>query len=138
VPVMAIGSQTHANLNWPSPELEDAALTDIAKLGLPIHITELDVNASAAGQRSQSADVSQNAQAEGGGVVDAANQRLADQYRNLFRVFLKHRKSIKLVTFWGVTDQDSWRSSGSPLLFDREGKPKKCFDTVVQAGSETR
>ena len=135
VPVMAIGSQTHANLNWPSPELEDAALTDIAKLGLPIHITELDVNAAQAGQRNQSADVSQNAQAGGGGVVDAANQKLADQYSNLFRVFLKHRKNIKLVTFWGVTDRDSWRRFGSPLLFDQDGKPKKAFQAVMQTAS---
>ena len=51
---MAIGSQTHANLSWPSVELEDAALTDIAKLGLPIHITELDVNGSQRGQQNQS------------------------------------------------------------------------------------
>lgn len=136
VPVMAIGSQTHANLTWPSPELEDAALTDIAKLGLPIHITELDVNASQRGQRSQSADVSENAQAGGGGVVDAANQKLADQYCSLFRVFLKHRKDIQLVTFWGVTDRDSWRSSGNPLLFDRQGKPKKSFQAVIQTASE--
>src|ERR1039458_3323338 len=65
VPVMAIGSQTHANLSWPSPELDDAALTDIARLGLPIHITELDVNASRWGQRTQSADINQNNQAAG-------------------------------------------------------------------------
>ena len=136
VPVMAIGSQTHANLTWPSPELEDAALTDIAKLGLPIHITELDVNASQRGQRSQSADVSENAQAGGGGVVDAANQKLADQYANLFRLFLKHRQDIRLVTFWGVTDRDSWRSFGNPLLFDREGKPKKAFQAVVATASQ--
>jgi endo-1,4-beta-xylanase len=75
VPVMAIGSQTHANLIWPSSTLEDAALTDIARLGLPIHITELDVNSAQRGQRNQSADVSQNAQA-GGGTVEDANQKL--------------------------------------------------------------
>jgi len=132
VPVMAIGSQTHANLTWPSAELEDAALTDIEQLGLPIHITELDVNASQAGQRSQSADVSQNVPAGGGGVADLANQKLAGQYGSLFRVFLKHRKNIKLVTFWGVTDRDSWRSFGKPLLFDGEGKPKECFQAVIR------
>ena len=139
VPVMAIGFQTHANLSWPSPELEDAALTDIARLGLPIHITELDINASRAGQRIQSADISQNNQATGTtnqSPVEAAQQRLTQQYSNLFGVFLKHRNSIKLVTFWGVTDADSWRRNGSPLLFDGNWQPKPAFDAVIKAAGK--
>jgi endo-1,4-beta-xylanase len=138
VPISGLGSQTHANLTWPSAELLDTALTAFSELGISISITELDVNASQGGQRSRSAEVSQNAQASGGGMVDAANQKLADQYGSLFRVFLKHRKNIKLVTFWGVTDRDSWRSFGNPLLFDREGKPKKCFETVIQTALEAQ
>ncbi len=137
VPVMAIGSQTHANLIWPSEKLEDEALTDIAKLGLPIHVTEMDVDGSQRGQRNQSADVAQNAQAGGGGVVDSADQKLADQYASLFRVFMKHRKDIKLVTLWGVTDKDSWRRFGNPLLFDGEWHPKAAFDSVVKEAKNT-
>lgn len=131
VPVMAIGSQTHANLTWPSAELEDAALTDIARLGLPIHITELDVDASTSGQENQSADVSLNGASANGEVVASANEKLAQQYSDLFRVFVKHQKEIKLVTFWGVTDRDSWRRYGAPLLFDAQGKPKDSFQAVI-------
>lgn len=130
-PISGLGSQTHANLTWPSAELLDTALTEFAKLGLPISITELDVNASERGQRSRSAEVSQNAQAGGGGVVDQASQKLASQYGSLFRVFVKHSKEIKLVTFWGVTDRDSWRRYGNPLLFDGEWRPKPAFDAVI-------
>lgn len=137
-PISGLGSQTHANLTSPSAELLDTALTEFAELGIPISITELDVDASQGGQRRRSAEVSQNAQAGGGGIVENANQKLADQYGSLFRVFLKHRKNIKLVTFWGVTDRDSWRSFGNPLLFDREGKSKKCFVTVIQTALENR
>jgi endo-1,4-beta-xylanase len=132
IPVMAIGSQTHANLVWPSTKLEDEALTDIASLGLPIHITELDVNASAAGQRNQSADVAQNSQAGAGGTVSSAEQKGAEQYASLFRIFLKHKKDIKLVTFWGLTDRDSWRGvNAKALLFDGNWQPKPAFESVI-------
>jgi endo-1,4-beta-xylanase len=134
VPVMAIGSQTHANLSWPSPQLEDAALTDIAKLGLPIHITELDVNGAQSGQRNQSADIAQNAQATGGNQLpnEAVQEELTRQYRDLFAVFHQHRQEIKLVTFWGLTDTDSWRRNGKPLLFDGSWQPKPAFYAVIQ------
>ncbi len=132
VPVMVIGSQTHANLSWPSAELEDAALTDIAKLGLPIHITELDVNGAQGGQRNQSADVAQNSQAAGGKLAESADEKLSKQYASLFAAFHKHRSEIKLVTFWGVTDADSWRRNGKPLLFDGNWQPKPAFSAVIE------
>ena len=131
VPITGLGSQTHANLNWPTAELLDTALTAFAELGIPISITELDVNASQRGQRTQSADVAKNADSGGGTVVDAANQKLAEQYGNLFRVFMKHRKEIKLVTFWGLTDRDSWRPFGTPLLFDGQWQPKPAMAAVI-------
>ncbi len=133
VPVMAIGSQTHANLIWPEPDLEDNFLTEVSHLGLPIHITELDVNGSQAGQRSQDADILQNAQATGGGLpAVSVQEKLAQQYENLFRIFLKHRDAVKLVTFWGLTDTDSWRGNGHPLLFDGDWQPKLAFHAVIK------
>lgn len=131
VPISGLGSQTHANLTWPSAALLDTALTAFAQLGIPLSITELDVNAAQSGQRSQSAEVAQNAQGDRGGVADDANQKLADQYASLFRVFVKHRQNIELVTFWGLTDRDSWRRFGKPLLFDGEWRPKPAFYAVI-------
>ena len=54
VPVMAIGSQTHVSVSSPSFEQEDQALTELETLGLPIHITEFDVNSAQGGQRNTS------------------------------------------------------------------------------------
>jgi len=43
------------------------------------------------------------------------------------------------VTFWGVTDRDSWLNNwpvpgrtSYPLLFDRNGKPKPAFEAVIE------
>ncbi len=135
VPVMAIGSQTHVSVSSPSFEAEDQALTELETLGLPIHITELDVNSAQGGQRNTGADVANNAAITQGGLVDDANRRLADAYAGLFRAFVKHDKSVKVVTFWGVNDGVSWRAQGRPLLFDANDQPKPAFEAVIRAAT---
>ena len=135
VPVMAIGSQTHVSVSSPSFEAEDQALTDLETLGLPIHITELDVNSAQGGQRTTGADTANNAATTRGGLVDEANRRLADAYAGLFRAFVKHDKSVKVVTFWGANDAVSWRRQGRPLLFDGDDRPKPAFDAVIRAAT---
>jgi endo-1,4-beta-xylanase len=135
VPVMAIGSQTHVNVSSASFEAEDATLTELETLGLPIHITELDVNSSQGGQRDNGADVANNAATTQGGLVNDADRRLAEAYTGLFRAFIKHEKSVKVVTFWGVNDALSWRSRGRPLLFDGKDQPKPAFDAVIHVAA---
>lgn len=129
VPVHAIGSQAHLNVSA-TFETMDQALTEMATLGLPIHITELDVNSAAGGQRGFGADIASNAATTEGGLVGDADKKLADAYAGIFRAFLKHRDSVKMVTFWGVNDAVSWRRQGRPLLFDGDNKPKLAFDAV--------
>ncbi len=131
VPVMAIGSQTHVSVSSPSFEQEDQALTELETLGLPIHITEFDVNGAQGGQRNTGADVAANATTTQGGLVSNADKRLADAYAGLFRAFVKHRKYVKVVTFWGVNDGVSWRAQGRPLLFDANDQPKPAFYSVM-------
>jgi endo-1,4-beta-xylanase len=139
VPVTSIGLQGHGNLSFPTVEQEDATIAAFTNLKLQVMITELDIDCSRGGQQNTSADVAANAQARGegntpdGGLSDALQQQLAKRYSDLFGVFVKYKKSIKLVTFWGVTDADSWRTRGNPLLFDRKGQPKPAFDAVIKA-----
>lgn len=135
VPVMAIGTQTHVSVSSPTFEGLDEELTELETLGLPIHVTELDVNSAQSGQRATSADVAANAAATQGGLVDEANQRLVTQYGNLFHAFVKHRNSVKMVTFWGVNDAVSWRANGKPLLFDGNDQPKPAFAAVIAEAS---
>ena len=71
----------------------------------------------------------------------SVQKELAKRYADLFAVFLKHKDVVSRVTFWGVTDGDSWLNGrrgrmNHPLLFDRERKPKPAFDAVIKAASQ--
>ena len=136
VPVHAIGSQAHVNVST-TFETMAQALTEIESLGLPIHITELDVNSAAGGQRGFGADIANNTTSTEGGLVSDADKKLADAYAGIFRAFLEHRDSVKMVTFWGVNDAVSWRRQGRPLLFDGDNKPKLAFDAVIAEAKKT-
>ncbi len=135
VPVMAIGSQAHLNVAVTFDTM-DQSLAEIATLGLPIHITELDINGAMGGQRGTGADIAGNAAATEGGLVTEADKKLTDAYVGVFRAFLKHRDTLQLVTFWGPNDANSWRSRGRPLLFDGDSKPKPAFDAVIKLATE--
>jgi endo-1,4-beta-xylanase len=138
VPVHAIGTQTHVSASAPTFEEMDRTISEIAALGLPVHVTELDVNSAERGQRNTGADITQNAHTTQGGLIEAADRRAAEQWANLFRVFLKHKDSVKVVTLWGVNDAVSWRANGKPLLFDGEDKPKPAFDAVLRVAEEAK
>jgi endo-1,4-beta-xylanase len=130
VPVHAIGSQAHLNVSI-TFETMDQTLAEIATLGLPIHITELDVNTAAGGQRGFGAEITNNTATTQGGLISDADRKLTDAYAGIFRAFLKHRDSVKMVTFWGANDANSWRAQGKPLLFDGNNQPKPAFDGVM-------
>ena len=136
VPVHAIGSQAHLNISI-SFDTMDQTLTEIAALGLPVHITELDVNSAAGGQRGFGADIANNAATTQGGLVSDAEKKLTDAYAGIFRAFLKHGDSVKMVTFWGANDATSWRANGKPLLFDGNSQPKPAFDAVIAEAKKT-
>ncbi len=131
-PIHAIGSQAHCNVST-TFETMDLALTEMKTLGLPIHITELDVNSASAGQRGTGADIGSNGSATRGGLVSDSDNRLTQAYAGIFRAFIKHKDVIDVVTFWGVNDAVSWRSQGSPLLFDGNNNPKPAFEAIIKS-----
>lgn len=144
VPITAIGLQEHNGLDWPSVERIDAAIRDFAALGIKVNVTELDVSVlpwvkpgSEAANRAAS-DPALNPYVAG--LPDEVQQKLARRYAELFKVYLKHRDVIDRVNFWNVTDADSWLNdfpapgrTDYPLLFDRAGRPKPAFYSVIEA-----
>ena len=141
IPVNCVGLQDHVKLDWPTPVQLDETISAFAKLGVKVMITELDVDVVPKTQRNRTADVALNARAMDGadafanGLPEAKQQELAKRYAELFHVFVKHRADITRITFWGVTDGDSWLNGPGrvnyPLLFDRSGRPKPAFQAVL-------
>jgi len=134
IPVHAIGTQTHINVST-TFETMDETFKDLASIGLPVHITELDMNVARRGQRNTNADIANSAARTQGGVVDEAEQRQAKAYADLFRAIMKHKDSISMVVFWGVNDAVSWLRRARPLLFDGDNQPKPAFDAVIRVAT---
>jgi len=145
IQIAAVGNQAHYKLESPKLEQTDTVITELSKLGVKVNITELDINVLPAPGQFSGAEVSQLFEPAKGldpypnGLPDEIQQKLAKRYADLFSLFLKHRSSITRVTFWGVTDGDSWLNyfpvrgrTNYPLLFDRKGKPKPAYDAVIR------
>jgi endo-1,4-beta-xylanase len=146
VPITSVGLQGHDSLTWPSVEQQDATIAAFGKLGVKVVISELDIDVLPPANNQETADITTNIKADAtlnpyvDGLPDSVQQALAQRYAELFAIFLNHREVIRRVTFWGVTDGDSWRNdwpvkgrTSYPLLFDRNGQPKPAFDAVLRA-----
>ena len=126
VPIDGIGMQGHYNIYGPKEEEIDAAITLYKQVVKHIHVTELDVRANE--EMGGQLRFSQ----EGMTVTDSLKQHLADQYARIFRVLRKHKDVIDNVTFWNLSDRDSWLGARNyPLPFDSEYKPKMAYDYIM-------
>jgi len=146
VPINAVGSQGHDNLIFPTVEQQEATITEFAALGIKVNITELDVSVLPDPEGFSGAEVTLNYEAKErlnpykNALPAEIQKKLADRYAELFAVYLKHHQDIARITFWNVTDEESWLNNfpvrgrtNYPLLFDRQGKPKLAFDAVIES-----
>ena len=146
VPISCVGIQDHDSLMWPTAAQEDAAIKAFSALGVKVAISELDVDVLPPAMGAQTADVSVNIAGNAKlnpwphGLPDTVQQQLASRYAELFRVYVANKASISRVTFWGVSDGDSWKNdwpvrgrTDYPLLFGRDGETKPAFAAVVEA-----
>ena len=149
IPIAGVGLQGHDHMDWPAADQEDATISAFASLGVKVAISELDIDVLPSASGQHTADVSLRIEQNTAlnpyvnGLPNSIQQQLAKRYADLFRVFLKHRDTVERVTFWGVTDEDSWLNdwpvkgrTSYPLLFERNGQPKPAYDAVLRVASE--
>lgn len=108
VPIHGVGIQGHWKVNDTRISDIEESIRMYAELGLEIQITELDV-----------------------GMTGFTEEEQAERYRELFQLFKKYTGVITSVTFWGTTDNTSWRKDESPLLFNANQEPKPAFWALV-------
>jgi endo-1,4-beta-xylanase len=126
-----IGNQGHWRLDTPTIGEIEEALVDLHSTGLKVMYTELDINLLPQAGRNADPAV---ANPYASGLPDEKQQLLAERYAVIFGVFLRHRDAVTRVTFWGLSDADSWLNRGRmnyPLLWDRLRQPKPAFQAVV-------
>ena len=151
VKIDGIGTQEHAKLDWPTTAQVDETLTAFGKLGVKVMVTELDMDVLPTRTRDRGADVALRFAADPAlnpytnGLPVQVQQALARRYADLFEVYVKHSATLKRVTFWGVTDADSWLNdwpvrnrTAYPLLFDRAAQPKPAFGSVIAISTATK
>ncbi len=123
VPIHGVGLQMHIDLKEP-PEPEDvtANMNRLAKLGLEVHITEMDVPVE----------------------LPVTEEKLVAQariYQDMLGVCLS-AQNCKAFVMWGFTDRYSWITDpeyqeelfpgqGAALIFDESYHPKPAYDALI-------
>ncbi|MGB8451625.1 MAG: endo-1,4-beta-xylanase [Anaerocolumna sp.] len=106
-----VGMQSHLDTGYPSMSLYKSAMQKFMNAGLEMQITELDV-------------------------TNTSDSVQATYVYDLMSAIISAKKAganITGVTWWGLYDSISWRSSQKPLLFSALNTPKASYNKSLQA-----
>jgi len=133
LPIKAVGEQGHYSLTGPAISEVEATIQDFIKAGVNVNITELDISVLPDKGASTTADVSNNAAYKKeldpytDGLPKDIEKKLADSYQSLFKLFMKYESKIDRVTFWGLSDRNTWLNNwpirgrtNYPLPYNRD------------------
>ncbi len=141
----AVGMQGHFGMDYPSIEEFRAAIDAYAGAGVKVMVTELDMSALPRPQRG----------AGGANIADTVAYKAAmnpytaglpeevaaawdKRMGEFFRLFIDNSDKVTRVTFWGVTDETSWKNdfpvrgrTDYALPFDRDYRAKPEVKEIV-------
>ena len=109
-----IGMQSHLDARsgsdaFPSVSAYEKALKAFTETGLDVQITELDVTVN----------------------DNTLFDEQAKYYSDIMDAIVKYADNISAVVVWGTTDDQSWRSSKYPLLFNEDYTAKPSYYQIV-------
>ena len=126
VPITGIGMQGHYNIYGPADEDIEAAIIKYSQLVKHIHVTELDIRVN-----EDMGGMLRFNQGDSQPLPSYLAILQQDQYNRVFKVLRKYHDVIDNVTFWNLSDRDSWLGvNNHPLLFDENYKPKTVYKIV--------
>lgn len=135
VPIHGVGLQGHWAVNEPTADQLEQTLIKLASTGLKLQITELDISVypkehSMRERKPADDDTTFSADRE---------QKQMKVYAMCFDLFRKYKDVITGVTFWNVSDRNSWLDNfpvrgrkDYPLLFDKNLAPKKAYYEIIK------
>ncbi|AZA54469.1 endo-1,4-beta-xylanase [Chryseobacterium sp. G0201] len=139
-----VGMQAHVGLDSPSINEYEEAIIAYSESGVKVNITELDISALSSpwGTSANIADkveYDEKMNPYKKSLPGDVQSKWENRYLDFFKLFLKHKKDIRRVTLWGLTDSQSWKNdfpikgrTDYPLLFDRQYKTKPIVEKIIK------
>jgi endo-1,4-beta-xylanase len=115
----------HINLELPTVEAIEETIVKFSELGIPQHITELDVSLYT--RNNESYDI----------VPEEVMVKQGYRYKEVFEIFKRQAQHIDTVTFWGMADDHTWLKTfptvrlNLPLPFDEMLQAKYAYWGMV-------
>lgn len=145
-----IGMQSHLAFDTNLDEYEKS-LEAFAETGVKVMATELDLSLLPYPRKGMGAAIETNFDYQShfdpykNGVPE---EKLAEQtefYTKLFDIYLRYSNDVTRVTFWGVTDGDSWKNdwpihgrTDYPLPFGRDLKAKPFVSKLIKMAKDSK
>ncbi|MCF7848111.1 MAG: endo-1,4-beta-xylanase [Kiritimatiellales bacterium] len=136
-----VGIQGHWELGSTPFENLEETIIELNQVGVSVSVTELDIDVISRqkywNQKTRPEAIKQDPYRDGC-PADILKQQ-AEEYGQLFEIFMRHPEKMERITFWGLTDRHSWLNKwpwervNHGLLFDRNAQPKPAFHAVAEA-----
>jgi endo-1,4-beta-xylanase len=132
ITIDGVGFQSHENMSWPSVADLQTAIDKFKTAGYKVKISELDITVYS--------DYSTGSFVASPAVpfTPALEMQQAKRFGDLFALYRKNKGEITSVTFWGVSDDQTWLDNSPvagrddfPLLYNDQHQPKAARAAIM-------